>query len=54
MEDVSDPTLAVRLLSITRNQDLSDWVFAVLIRSLYAVILLRVGSQQESFRRDIA
>jgi transposase len=27
MEDIPDPTLAVRLLSITRNQDLSDWVF---------------------------
>ena len=27
MGDVIDPTLTVRLLSITRNQDLSDWFF---------------------------
>jgi hypothetical protein len=27
MGDILDPTFTVRLLSITRNQDLSDWVF---------------------------
>jgi hypothetical protein len=39
MEDGSDPTLAVRFLSITRNQDLSDWAFC--------------SSDQKSLRRNL-